>query len=67
MARIKMPAGANACAKLRETEAMKRNNIDIVSVNVNEIKRKKKKAPGSRRRLTMKYRTRLNPIEFPIL
>ncbi len=67
IARIKTAAGAIACDKVRETEAMVRNSIDMTKVSVNEIRMKKKKFPGWRFKLTMKYRIKLNVMAFVIL
>lgn len=67
MARIRIAAGAIACDRVRETEAMVRNNIDITIVNMKDIKRKKKKFPGFRFRLTMKYSVRLKMMALQIL
>jgi len=36
-----------ACDKLRDKEAMHRNNMDMARVVMKDINRKKKKAPGS--------------------
>jgi hypothetical protein len=41
--------------------------MDIVNVNVKEMRRKKKKAPGSRRRFVMKYTVIFVVREFKIL
>jgi hypothetical protein len=52
--RIRMAAGARACERVLEIEAMKRKSMDIVRVAVKLMSRKKKKGPGSLRRLAMK-------------
>jgi hypothetical protein len=49
-----MAAGARACERVLEIEAMKRKSMDIVRVAVKLISRKKKKGPGSLRRLAIK-------------
>ncbi len=49
-----MAAGTMACDKVRDALAMVRKIMDIASTVANEMSRKKKKAPGSRRRLVMK-------------
>ena len=67
MAKIKTAAGAMAWDSVRETDAMVRNNIDMTRVKTNEISRKKKKLPGCRFRLTMKYRVTLKKIALRIL
>lgn len=67
IARMKTAEGANACARVRETEAMVRKNMDMANVRKNVIKTKKKNAPGSLRRPVMKYRAKLKVMEFPIL
>lgn len=46
---------------------MQRKYMDIVSVQEKLNSKKIKKWPGVRRRLVMKYKARLNPIEVPIL
>ena len=67
IARIKTAAGAMAWERVLETEAMVRNNIDMTKVNMNEISRKKKKLPGFRLRLVMKYSVILKMIALEIL
>ena len=48
-------------------DAMVLKNMDMVKVKVNEIRTKKKKAPGSLRRWVIKYSTRLKKMELRIL
>jgi hypothetical protein len=67
MARMKIAAGAIACASDLETEPMNLKNMDMTTVVKNEIRTKKKKAPASRRRFVMKYNTTLNTIALAIL
>ena len=67
MPRIKTAAGAMAWERVLETEAMVRNNMDITRVNIKDIKRKKKKFPGCRLRLTMKYNVVLKIMALRIL
>ena len=62
-----MAAGTMAPASERDAEAMVRKIIDMVKTVKKLIRRKKKKAPGSRRRFVMKYRVRLKTMAFPIL
>jgi hypothetical protein len=57
-ARMKMAAGAMACDKVLEREAIERNNIDMVHVHVNVNKRKMKKFSGVLRRFDIKYTTK---------
>ena len=59
--------GARACAMVFVMEANSRKNMLIESIIVNATRRKKKKGPGSRRRLAMKYSVELTMIEFVIL
>lgn len=66
IARMMIAEGAKACSKARETEAIVRNINDITIVVEYDIRTKKKKAPGSRRRLVMKYMTRLKVIALRI-
>ena len=47
--------------------AMDRKTILMTIVVVKDIKRKKKNAPGSRRRLVMKYSVRFEMVAFRIL
>jgi len=54
MPKIKTAAGAIAWERVRDTDAIVRNNIDITKVNMNEIRRKKKKFPGCRFKFVMK-------------
>lgn len=65
--RIKIAAGAKACERVRETEAIDRNNMDMTKVNMKDIRTKKKKFPGWRLRLDMKYNVKLNVIALVIL
>jgi hypothetical protein len=46
IANINTAAGAIACDRVRDTEAIVRNNMDITNVNMKEINKKKKKFPG---------------------
>jgi hypothetical protein len=48
-------------------DAMVLKNMDMVKVIVNEIRTKKKKAPGSLRRWVIKYSTRLKKMALRIL
>lgn len=64
---IIIAAGARACGKDRETDAIVLNIIDITNKAKNDINRKKKNAPGSRRRLVMKYSTMLKRIALSTL
>jgi hypothetical protein len=52
--KIRMAAGVNAETKDLESEAMDLKNMDITRVSTNEMRTKKKKAPGSLRRWVMK-------------
>jgi len=52
--KIRIAAGVIACTKLRETEARVLKNMDMAKVVKKDIKRKKKKGPGSLRRNVMK-------------
>lgn len=65
--KIRMAAGAKACTRDLDSAAIDRKNMDMTSVSVNEIRTKKKKLLGSRLRLVMKYRTRLNVMALAIL
>ena len=67
IARIKTAAGAIAWDKVRETEAIVRKSMDMTRVNVNDIRIKKKKFPGCRFKLTMKYRIKLKVMALVIL
>jgi hypothetical protein len=67
IARIKTAAGAIAWERVRDTEAIVRNNIDMTKVNMKDIKTKKKKFPGCRFKLTMKYSVRLKTMALHIL
>ena len=64
---MRMAAGAKAWTREREQAAIERKNMDMTSVNVKEIRMKKKKFPGSRRRFVMKYRTKLKVMALTIL
>jgi hypothetical protein len=46
-ARMRMAAGTMACDKVRDAEAIVRKIILIERTTVKDIKRKKKKGPGS--------------------
>lgn len=67
MAKIKTAAGAMAWERVLETDAMVRNNMDMVNVRMNEMRAKKKKFPGWRFRFVMKYMVRLNVMALQIL
>ena len=58
--RINIAEGANASASVRDTAAIVRKTLDIVNVAKNENKTNMKNAPGSRRKLLMKYSVKLN-------
>jgi hypothetical protein len=60
-------AGTMAPANDRDNDAMVRKIMDMVRTVKNEIRRKKKKAPGSRFRFVMKYRTMLKTIALRTL
>ena len=64
---MRIAAGTMACESVRDAEAMVRKIIDMARTVVKVISRKKKKAPGSRRRFVMKYNTTLNAIAFMTL
>jgi hypothetical protein len=64
---MKIAAGAMACDKLREREAIERKTIDIVRTHMKLNKKKTKKAPTSLRRFVIKYMTRLKKIAVTIL
>jgi len=49
-----MAAGAIACERVRDTDAIVLNSIDITNVNMKDIRTKKKKFPACLFRLTMK-------------
>ena len=59
-ARLKSEAGASASGKERESAAMHRKYIDIVSVQVNANNKNTKKWPGVLRKFVMKYKVKLN-------
>jgi hypothetical protein len=61
-ASIKIAAGANACASVRDTAAIVRNILDMVNVEKNENRTNTKNAPGSRRKLLRKYNAKLNEM-----
>lgn len=67
IARMRMAAGAMAPGRVRDTEATVLNTMDMTKVVKKAVKRKKKNAPGSRRRFVMKYNVRLKTIELLIL
>jgi hypothetical protein len=50
-----------------DSDAIDRKNMDMVRVRTNEVKTKKKKAPGSLLKLVMKYRTILDVIALRTL
>ena len=62
-----MLEGARAWAIVLVMEAKNRKNMLIDNVIMNETKKKKKKGPGSRRRLTIKYIVVLTRVEFTTL
>lgn len=62
-----MAAGAMACDSVRETEAIVRNSMLITKVVMKLMNMKKKKAPTSRLRSTMKYSVMLKMMAFMIL
>ena len=66
-ARIKTAAGAIACERLRDREAILRKTMDMVSTHMKLNRKKTKKWPASRRRLVIKYRTRLKKMAVMIL
>lgn len=66
-ARMSRAAGTIACESVRDAEAIVLKIMDMQSVTRNVMKRKKKKGPGSRRRLVMKYSVRLYVKAFRIL
>ena len=49
-----MAAGTSAWNKVREAEAIVRKIMDMTRTVTNDMSRKKKKGPGSLRRLVMK-------------
>lgn len=67
IARIRMAVGTMACESVREAEAIVLKIIDMQIVTRKVTKRKKKKAPGSLRRLVMKYNVRLKKMALRIL
>lgn len=62
-----MAAGTIACDSVRDEDAIVRNIIDMAKVARKQTSKKKKNAPGSRRRFVMKYNTRLNVQVFNTL
>ena len=66
IAMIKTAVGTRASIRDLETEPIVLKSILITKVIVKEIRKKKKKAPGSRLRFVRKYRTRLNAIALKI-
>jgi hypothetical protein len=66
-ARISNAAGAKAWERVLETEAIVRKSIDMVNVRTNEMRRKKKKFPGSLRKFDMKYKVKLKVMVLVIL
>ena len=54
IARIRTAVGAMACASVRDTDAIVRNNIDMAISRMNEMRKKKKNAPGVRLRFIIK-------------
>lgn len=65
--RIMTDPGAIACAKLRDEAPIVLKTMDIDMVMRDDARRKKKKGPGSRLRLAMKYNGMLNVKVFRIL
>lgn len=66
-ARIKIAAGANACSSVLDRLPILLKNIDMVRTMIKLTNKKKKNAPGSRRRLAMKYSVILNIMALQIL
>ena len=57
---MSIPTGTIDCCNVRLIDPMALQNIDIAIKTVKQTKRYVKKAAGSRRRLVIKYETRLN-------
>ena len=64
---MKIAAGDRAWTRDREAAPIVRNTMDRARVVKNEKTRKIKNAAGSRRKLVMKYNTRLNEMLLQIL
>jgi len=67
IARIRIAAGAMAPGRVRDVDATKRNTIDMTMVVEKATNTKKKNAPGSRRRLVIKYNVKLKKSALRIL
>lgn len=64
---MRIAAGTRAWNRVREAEPMVRKIMDMTMTVAKLMSQKKKKAPGSRRRLVIKYSVTLKMIEFIIL
>jgi len=60
-------AGAIACAKVLDSAAIHRKNMDMVRVHTNVNNKNVKKASGVRRRFVKKYKTKSKVMVVKIL